>query len=530
MGSSLLRSSVLVGTWTLASRVLGFLRDVLLAVWFGAGAGMDAFLVAFKIPNFLRRLFAEGAFSQAFVPVLAQVRQESGELGVRELVARTSGLLATVLALLSIAAMVASPGIVTVFAPGFSAEDGRAVIAADLLRITFPYLFFISLVALVSAVLQTWERFAWPAFAPVLLNISLISFGWWGSRQGDAALEYLAWGVFVAGAAQLILVLVPLARLGLLVAPVWQPGDPQVRRILSLMAPIIFASSIAQVALLVDSILASLLAVGSVSWLYFADRLMELPLGVFAIAIGTVLLPGLSRAHVQKDDGGFRQQLHWALMMTGVIIFPAAAALFVLADALVATLFQYGTFTATDTAMTAFALRAYALGLVGFSFVKILFPAYSSRQDTRTPVKIGVIALSIGMSFNLVIVGWAVAQKHTEVHWLLALGTSVGACINASLLWRQLPSALCQDAPMNGLFKLMLAAVAMGGVLYGVIPPASVWMEAATATKIGYLAMTVVGGAAVYAAAVLLLGVRPRDLMRPAVQAATAGPKEAVVK
>lgn len=241
MSQSLLRSSLLVSAWTLVSRVLGFVRDVLLAGWFGAGAGMDAFLVAFKIPNFLRRLFAEGAFSQAFVPVLAQTREAEGEQGVRELVARTLGLLATVLALLTLAAIAGSPWLIRLFAPGFTVEDGRATLAAGLLQITFPYLFFISLVALASAVLQTWKRFAWPAFAPVLLNLCLIGFGWWGTTHAAQPLYALSWGVFAAGAAQLLLVALPLWRMGLLGWPQWRWRDSRVRRILRLMAPIVLS-------------------------------------------------------------------------------------------------------------------------------------------------------------------------------------------------------------------------------------------------------------------------------------------------
>lgn len=513
--NGLLRASVLVSAWTLVSRVLGFVRDVLLAGWFGAGAGMDAFLVAFKIPNFLRRLFAEGAFSQAFVPVLAQTRQRDGVAGVRELVARTSGLLATVLALLTLLAMVMSPALISVFAPGFGPEDGRAALAADLLRITFPYLLFISLVALVSAVLHTWQRFAWPAFAPILLNLCLIGFGGWGVHRGEDALAYLAWGVFAAGAAQLILVLVPLYRLGLLVWPQWAPGDPRVRRILTLMAPIIFASSVAQVALLIDSILASLLDVGSVSWLYFADRLMELPLGVFAIAIGTVLLPGLSRAHAQGGVEDFARQLHWAVLVTAAVVLPAAVALFVLAEPLVAALFQYGAFTPEDTRHTAIALRAYALGLLGFSVVKILFPAYSSRQDTRTPVKIAVLALSVGMIFNLIVVGWAIHAERTGAHWLLALGTSLAACINAGLLWYRLPPALRHNAPTRLVMRFAGAAAGMGLLLWSLLPAGEVWINATPAWRIGMLIPAIMGGLASYGVLLAISGVRPRHILRP---------------
>ncbi len=520
MSQSLLRSSLLVSAWTLVSRVLGFVRDVLLAGWFGAGAGMDAFLVAFKIPNFLRRLFAEGAFSQAFVPVLAQTREAEGEQGVRELVARTLGLLATVLALLTLAAIAGSPWLIRLFAPGFTVEDGRATLAAGLLQITFPYLFFISLVALASAVLQTWKRFAWPAFAPVLLNLCLIGFGWWGTTHAAQPLYALSWGVFAAGAAQLLLVALPLWRMGLLGWPQWRWRDSRVRRILRLMAPIVFASSVAQLALLVDSILASLLLVGSVSWLYFADRLMELPLGVFAIAIGTVLLPALSAAHARREAAAFAAQLHWSITVAALIILPAAAALFVLALPLVATLFQYGEFGAVDSTMTARALRAYAFGLIGFSYVKILFPAYSSRQDTRTPVRIAVMALLIGTGFNLVAITLVLARDLPGMHWLLALGTSLGALLNATWLWRRLPAELRagQAAGQGGgtLPRVAAAALLMGAGLWLLAPAAPWWLAAGMGARVLALAGLIAAGLAGYLLALLLLGVRPWALLRPA--------------
>lgn len=512
MRHSLFRSTVIVSAATLLSRVLGFVRDVLLAVWFGAGPAMDAFLVAFKIPNFLRRLFAEGAFSQAFVPVLAQTRQEEGDLGVRNLVARTLGLLATVLALLSLLAMAGSPWVIAVFAPGFDAEDGRAELAAELLRLTFPYLLLISLVALASAVLQTWERFAWPALAPVALNICLIGFGAWGVHAWDTPVMALAWGVFAAGIAQLILVALPLHRLGLLRMPQWRPHDARVRRILRLMAPIVFASSVAQLALLLDSILASILAVGSVSWLYYADRLMELPLGVFAIAISTVLLPGLARAHAQRDDDLAARHLAWAVQWSALIVIPAAVALAVLADALVVGLFAYGEFSALDAQMTAAALRAYAVGLLGFSGVKVLFPAFSARQDTRTPVRIGVVALSVGMVFNGLAVLWALRSQWAQAHVFLALGTSMAACLNAALLWRKLPAALKAEVRWAMYLRPAAAGLGMGVVLWLALPATELWWQAGLSTRAGWLAGLIVCGLLSYVMLSLLLGLRPHHL------------------
>nr|MBV6630760.1 murein biosynthesis integral membrane protein MurJ [Oceanococcus sp. HetDA_MAG_MS8] len=512
MRQSLLRSTVVVSAATLLSRILGFVRDVMLAVWFGAGPAMDAFLVAFKIPNFLRRLFAEGAFSQAFVPVLAQTRQEEGTEGVRSLVARSLGLLATVLAVLSIFAVAAAPWVIAVFAPGFAAEDGRAELAAELLRLTFPYLLFISLVALASAVLQTWERFAWPALAPVALNICLIGFGAWGVYAWERPIMALAWGVFSAGAAQLILVALPLHRMGLLAWPQWRPRDAKVRRILRLMAPIVFASSVAQLALLLDSILASILAVGSVSWLYYADRLMELPLGVFAIAISTVLLPGLARAHAQQNHALAARHLAWAVQWSALIVVPAAIALAVLAEVLVVGLFAYGEFSAVDAHMTSAALRAYALGLLGFSGVKVLFPAYSSRQDTRTPVRIGIIALSVGMLFNVVAVLWALRNQWEHAHVLLALGTSVAACLNATMLWRKLPAGLKASVHGAMIWRPLVAGAGMGVLLWASLPGSEFWWQTGLWTRVLWLSGLILVGLLSYAMLSLLLGLRLHHL------------------
>lgn len=512
MPQSLLRSTAVVSAATLLSRVLGFVRDVLLAVWFGAGPAMDAFLVAFKIPNFLRRLFAEGAFSQAFVPVLAQTREEEGVPGVRDLVARTLGLLATVLALLSLIAMVGAPWVIGIFAPGFDAQDGRAELAAELLRLTFPYLLLISLVALASAVLQTWEQFAWPALAPVALNLCLIGFGAWGVNAWNTPVMALGWGVFAAGFAQLILVGLPLHRLGVLRMPQWRPRDARVRRILRLMAPIVFASSVAQLALLLDSILASILAVGSVSWLYYADRLMELPLGVFAIAISTVLLPGLARAHARRDTALAARHLAWAVQWSALIVIPAAVALAVLADALVIGLFAYGAFSDVDAQMTAAALRAYAVGLLGFSGVKVLFPAFSARQDTRTPVRIGIIALSVGMLFNVVAVLWALRSHWEQAHVFLALGTSLAACLNAGMLWRNLPAALKARVRWSMLLRPAAAGAVMGAILWLLLPAPEQWWQASLATRASWLLGLIVSGLSSYAMLSVVLGLRPHHL------------------
>jgi len=516
MSKELARSTAVVSGMTLLSRVMGFVRDMVLATVFGAGAAMDAFFVAFKIPNFLRRLFAEGAFSQAFVPVLSEYRSEREPSQVRQLMAETAGTLFAILQLVSIVGVVFAPGLVWLFAPGFSDEPERFGLAAEMLRYTFPYILFISLVALAGGALNAFGRFAVPAFTPVMLNLCLIAAALWLAPSFSEPVIALAVGVLIAGAVQLAIQLPALARLGLLPRPQWAWRSEGVQRIVKLMLPAIFGSSVAQISLLFDTIMASFLVAGSVSWLYFSDRLMEFPLGMFAIALSTVILPSLSRDHASADPAAFSAKLDWALRLCLLIVLPASVGLVLLAGPMLSTLFQYGEFTGRDVEMAQWSLWAYGFGLLGFSLVKVLVPGYFARQDTRTPVKYGVAALLTNMVLNVLFVVPMVMLDFVAPHAGLALATITGAFVNAALLFRGLRrQGIYQPQAGWWLFSLRMlaAAAAMAGLLLWCNPALSWWLEAALAQRVTMLVQLIATGVVVYLLALLLLGLRPRQLM-----------------
>lgn len=503
-----------VGGNTIASRILGLARDIIIARLFGAGSGADAFFVAFRIPNFLRRLFAEGAFSQAFVPVLSEYRARRDEREVQDLVAHTAGTLGLALLVLTLVGVFAAPVLIAVFAPGFVTADGNKLeLAADMLRITFPYLLFISLTALAGGVLNTFERFGPPAFTPVLLNISMIGCALGLAPFLDEPVMALAWGVALGGVAQLLFQFPFLARLGLLVRPRLSRGHEGVKRILKLMGPAVFGASVGQLNLLLDTVLASFLVTGSVTWLYFSDRLMEFPLGVFGIALATVILPRLSSEHATARPEAFSATLDWALRWGVLIAVPASVGLGVLAGPLLATLFQYGQFSGGDVRMASLSLTAYAIGLSGFILVKILAPGYFARQDTRTPVRIGIIAMVANAVFNLALV-------FTLAHAGLALATAMSAMLNAGLLYRGLrTTGVYAPLPGWGRFFLavMLAALAMGLFVDWFAGPLSLWLSSDLQWRVTHLAMVVPAGAVVFGLTALILGVRPGQLRRPGV-------------
>src|SRR5690554_886859 len=389
---SLLRSSAIVGVMTMLSRVLGLARDIAIAALAGATGYADAFFVAFRIPNFMRRLFAEGAFAQAFVPVLSEFQATRSFADVQQLVNRVCGLLGSSLLLVTGLAVVGAPWLTALFAPGFISDADKFALTVDLIRITFPYLLFISLAGFIGAILNTYQRFAVPAFTPVILNVSLITAAVWGVRFFSEPVYALAWGVFFAGLLQFLFQLPFLAPLHLLPKPEIKLQDEGVKKILVLMVPALSGVSISQISLLLHTVLASFLPTGSVSWLYYSDRLVELPNGVFAIALATVIMPSLSRLHAAESTAQFSRTIDWALRAVLLLALPAALALVVLAEPILFTLFQYGETTARDMQMASYSLRAYALGLLGFMLIKILAPGYFSRQDMRTPVRFGIIA------------------------------------------------------------------------------------------------------------------------------------------
>ncbi|WNK20597.1 murein biosynthesis integral membrane protein MurJ [Halomonas piscis] len=504
----LMGSGLMVSTMTMLSRVMGLVRDVVIATLLGAGSGADAFFVAFKIPNFLRRLFAEGAFNQAFVPVLSEYSARRAREEVRELLNATAGSLGAALALLTAVAVLAAPWLAWLFAPGFGRDPEKLALTVDMLRLTFPYLLLISLTAFAGSVLNTWGRFAVPAFTPVLLNLSLIGAALFLTPLMEVPAMALAWGVLIAGAVQLTFQVPFLARLGLLPAPWPNFAHDGVKRILKLMAPALFGVSVAQINLLLDTVLASLLAGGSVSWLYYSDRLVELPLGVFGVAIGTVILPALSRRHAEQSTAHFSAMLDWAVRMVLLLGLPAALALAVLAEPLLITLFHYGAMTEQDIHMAAMSLRAYALGLPAFMLIKVLAPGFFARQDTKTPVKVGMVAMVANMGFNLALI-WPLA------HAGLALATSLSAFLNAGLLaflLRRQNVLVLQPGWGRFAAQLLGGCALMVAVLGLLVPGVAAWFDAELGWRAAWVALLVAAGAGAYFAWLGLLGLRPGHL------------------
>ena len=427
MSKSLLRSTSTVSVMTFTSRVLGFVRDTLAAQMFGTNAVTDAFYVAFKIPNFMRNLFAEGCFSQAFVPVLAEYRTTKNMDEVKTFISHISGTLTLFLFLLTIIGVLAAPLIVSLFAPGYHLGTPRHEWATEMLRITFPYLMLISLTALASSVLNSFKQFAAPAFAPALLNICLIATALWLSPIIDPPIKSQAWGVLIAGFVQLGFLLFYLRRANLLVMPRLHFKDPGVNRVLKLMLPALFGSSVGQLSLLLNTIFASFLVAGSVSWLYYSDRLVFFPLGVFGVALATVVLPHLSAKHSLRSKESYSKALDWGVRCNLIIGLPAMVCLIVLAGPLIASLFAYGKMTAYDVFMTRKSVLAYSFGLPSFMLVKVLSAAFYAQQDTKTPVKIGVISISANMVLNAILI-------FPLAHAGLALASALGSWINALLL------------------------------------------------------------------------------------------------
>ena len=492
---------------TMLSRVSGFARDVVLSHFFGAAGIADAFFVAFRIPNFFRRLFAEGAFAQAFVPALAEYR--SGERQVLDRFVRAvTGNLLVILAVVTVAGVLGAAWLTVLFAPGFAGDDGRLVIATDMLRVTFPYLALISLTAYAGALLNSFHHYAVPAVTPVLLNVVLILAALVGAPLFDEPVMALAWGVLAAGVAQLLFQFPALQRLHLLQPPRVDWTDPGVRKVVRLFVPAAFAASVNQINSLIGTILASFLATGSISWLYYADRLMELPIGLVAVALGTVLLPNLSRLHADSDREGFAATLDWGLRMGVLLGVPASTALFVLAVPLIATIYRHGAFSGTDVAMAAAALQAFAVGLPALVLVKIAAPGFFARQDTTTPFRYAVVSVAVNVSFSLAVFWWL----H---HVGLALATSVAAIVNMVLLLRGLVRRgdYAWTRPLRQTIAAALVGSAvMGAALAWLAPAAADWITAPALARVGMLAAAVIGGGLLYLVTVLAMGVRPSDL------------------
>ncbi|MDR2364936.1 MAG: murein biosynthesis integral membrane protein MurJ [Zoogloeaceae bacterium] len=542
---NLLRALVTVSSMTLLSRALGFARDFVIARSFGAGSLTDAFFVAFKLPNLLRRLFAEGAFSQAFVPILGEYKNRRGTKRVRTLIDNTATLLALVLLVVAALGVLAAPLLVWISAPGFAAAgDDRFALTVTLTRITFPYIFFMSLTAMAAGILNTWSRFAIPAFTPTLLNLSFIVMALFAAPHFDPPVLALAWAVFIGGILQLSLQIPALRKIGMLPRPTlnlaraWK--DAGVRRIARLMAPAVLGVSVSQVSLLINTLFASFLAAGSVSWLYYADRLMEFPAGLLGVALGSILLPSLSRHHANANDREYAALLDWGMRLTLLLALPAALGLALLAAPLIATLFLYGAFSAEDALATRQALMAYSLGLTGLILIKVLAPGFYARQNIRTPVRIALITLAATQLMNLCfLLGLAwfsfdldfsfAALRHILAHRQeirfghagLALSIGLAACLNALLLYRGLRRhQIYTPQPGWGKFmaKLAAALAVMALVLYFGMGNTRDWLEYALFARLLHLSLLVTSGAGVYFATLWMLGFRLADFRRQAAE------------
>ncbi|AHM73674.2 murein biosynthesis integral membrane protein MurJ [Yersinia hibernica] len=507
---NLLKSLAAVSSMTMFSRVLGFARDAIVARVFGAGMATDAFFVAFKLPNLLRRIFAEGAFSQAFVPILAEYKSQQGEEATRTFVAYVSGLLTLILAVVTVLGMLAAPWVIFITAPGFTDTPDKFALTSALLRVTFPYILLISLASMVGAVLNTWNRFSIPAFAPTFLNISMIGFALFAAPYFNPPVMALAWAVVVGGVLQLGYQLPHLKKIGMLVLPRLSLHDAGVWRVMRQMGPAILGVSVSQISLIINTIFASFLVSGSVSWMYYADRLMEFPSGVLGVALGTILLPSLAKSFSSGNHDEYSKLMDWGLRLCFLLALPSAVALGILAKPLVVSLFQYGKFSAFDAMMTQRALVAYSVGLMGLIVVKVLAPGFYSRQNIKTPVKIAIITLIITQIMNLIFIG---PLKHAG----LSLSIGLGACLNASLLYWQLRKQdIFQPQPGWAIFltKLVIGVVVMSVVLLGILWVMPAWDVGGMAYRLLRLAGVVVAGVIAYFAALSLLGFKLRDFAR----------------
>jgi putative peptidoglycan lipid II flippase len=515
--------------------VLGLVRDMSINAAFGANGATDAFWVAFRIPNFMRRLFAEGSFSTAFVPVFTQVKETRSHAELKVLMAQVSGTLGGVLLVVTALGIFFAPQVTVLFSPGALAQPEKFALTVDLLRLTFPFLLFVSLTALCGGALNSFDRFGLPALTPVILNLCMIAGALWlAPRLGgtpEKQILALGWAVLAAGILQLLFQLPSLKGINLLTLPRWGWRHPGVRKVMTLMVPTLFGSSVAQINLLLDTVIAAKLTDGSQSWLSLADRFLELPLGVFGVALGTVILPALARHHVSTDREGFSRSLDWGLRMTLLISVPAMLGLLLLAEPLIATIFQHGQFSAFDTRMTALSVYGLSFGLPAFALLKVVLPAFYARQDTKTPVRAGVAALVANMVFNFALLAvlyqvmvpdelkaqgvMAAIGKQPGLHLALGIASALSSYLNLGLLWYWLGKTdVYQRRPGWGgyLLRLLLACAAMVGVLLALLH----WLPAFSAMgvweRIGSLSLLVGGGGATYAVAMLAMGFRPRDL------------------
>jgi len=509
---NLLKALATISGLTMLSRILAFVRDVLIAGIFGAGAATDAFFVAFRIPNLLRRLFAEGAFSQAFVPIFGEYRSQRGHDETKLLVDHVTTMLALILFVVTLIGVIAAPILVYITAPGFVDNPEQFDLTVQLLRITSPYIFFISLVAVAAGILNTYNKFWVPAFAPVLLNICFIGGALWLAPYCDPPILALAWAVFVAGFVQLAFQIPFLKKIGMLPSIRFNFKHEGMWRVIKQMGPAVFGVSITQISLIINTIIASFLAVGSVSWLYYADRLMEFPAGVLGVALGTILLPSLSKCHADNNTEEYSKLLDWGLRLTIMLALPAALALGMISVPILATFFQRGEFVAHDVLMTSNALIGYSVGLIGMILVKILAPGFYARQDIRTPVKIAVVTLIATQAMNVLFV-FGLNLQHAG----LALSIGLAACMNSAILFHFLRKrGIYQPEPgWAGFFlKLCIALLVLGFTLWFGMGSQQDWLTSSGWDRIIHLTWLVLLGVVVYFAVLWLLGFRVRDFAR----------------
>lgn len=492
---------------TLISRILGFVRDMLIARLFGAGLATDAFFVAFKVPNFLRRLFVEGAFTHAFVPIISELRHQGDTVSLKAFIDKISGSLLGLLLAITLTGMIAAPVLILALAPGFPWQSGQHDLAVRLLQITLPYLFFIGFTAFAGSILNAYGRFAVPAATPALLNVFMILAAVWLAPKMAEPVTALAWGVFAAGIAQAGLQLAALMRLGLIPKPRLAYGDSAIMQALASMPSAIFSVSVTQINLLLDTLLASLLTAGSVSWLYYSDRLVEFPLGILGITLATVILPGLAKNFASGDVERFSNHLDWGLRLVLAIALPATLGLVLLALPIVSALFQYDRFGVTDVEMTSRSVMAYSVGLVGFILVKILVSGFTSRRDMKTPVRYGVWAMLAGLGLKLTLAG-------PLGHAGLALATSLAAILNAALLLKRLLRTRIYRPGAGWLpfaARVLSASMIMGGVLFAGIEPES-WCLQNAETRLLRLGLWIAIGLVCYLSVLFISGLKLRHL------------------
>lgn len=507
---NLLKVLAAVSSVTIISRILGFIRDAIVASVFGAGMASDAFFIAFKLPNFLRRIFAEGAFSQAFVPILAKYKSQQGNVATRLFIAYIAGLLTLVLMLVTVAGIIAAPWMIIITAPGFTDTPEKCALTTSLLRCTFPYILLISLTSLVGTILNTWNLFSVPAVAPTLLNVSIIGFVLLTVSLFHPPIIAMGWAVITGGVIQFGYQLVHLKKIGMLVLPRIQLRNAGVWRVLQQIGPTMIGFSVSQISLISNTIFASFLMSGSVSWMYYAERLMECPSGVLGVALGTILLTSLSRSITCGYQDEYSRLLDWGLRLCFILALPSAVALAILAYPLTVTLFQYGKFSAFDVFMTQRALTAYSIGLVGIILVKVLAPGFYCCQDIKTPVRMAIITLVMTQLLNLTFIG-------TLNHAGLSLSISLAAYINAGFLyWQLLRKKLFQPQPgwLSFFYCLMLAVIIMAATLVGLLSVMTDWAQGCMPWRLVRLIVVVLVGIVFYCTTLWWLGLRPRQFTR----------------